>query len=93
MIHVRELIWDDWNVAHMARHAVTRLEVEEVCQGEHVVLEGYGGRLVFVGPTAAGRMIAAVLDPLEEEGLFYPITARPAARKERRIYQEAKQGE
>jgi hypothetical protein len=36
MIHIRRLIWDDWNIAHIARHEVSPDEVEEVCDAEHV---------------------------------------------------------
>ena len=94
MIHVKELVWDDWNVAHVARHEVTPVEVEEVCQALGLVLQGSKGRLVFIGPTQAGRLLAVILDPEPEEGegVYYPVTARPAARKERRLYQQHVQG-
>jgi uncharacterized DUF497 family protein len=94
MIHIKELVWDDWNVAHIARHDVIPAEVEEVCQTRGLVLQGSKGRLVFIAPTDAGRMLALILD-LEsdaDEGVYYPVTARPAARKERRLYQQYVQG-
>jgi hypothetical protein len=37
-------------------------------------------------------MLAVILDPEEEEGVYYPVTARPASRKERRLYREQKGG-
>lgn len=40
MLVVRRLVWDPWNVAHIACHEVTPEEVEEVCHGEPVVQEG-----------------------------------------------------
>lgn len=94
MIHVKELVWDDWNVAHIARHDVTPAQVEEVCQAFALVLQGSKGRLVFIAPTVAGRLLAVILDPEPdvEEGVYYPVTARPAARKERRLYQQHIQG-
>ncbi len=85
MIYVRRLIWEAWNVAHIARHDVDPEEVEEVCHGEPLARESYGGRLLLVGPSRLGRMLAVVLAP-EERGIYYPITARPASRKERRYY-------
>lgn len=33
MIIVRELIWTERNIDHIARHNVTREEVEQVCHG------------------------------------------------------------
>ncbi len=43
MLAVRRLIWGPGNVAHIARHAVTPEEVEEVCHGAPVVQVGKKG--------------------------------------------------
>jgi hypothetical protein len=86
-MYVKRLIWDDWNVPHIARHDVTPDEVEEICNGQHALREGYAGRIVLIGRTSAGRLISAVLDPdTGEDDVYYPVTSRPADRKERRIY-------
>ncbi len=85
MIDIGRLIWDEWNIAHIARHGVTPEEVEQVCHGNYIVRGSYQQRVMLVGPTATGRMLAVVLDP-EDAGTYYPITARPASRKERRLY-------
>lgn len=37
-------------------------------------------------------MLAVILDPEGEEGVYYPATARPASRRERRLYGERKGG-
>lgn len=92
MVTVRRLRWDPWNVGHIGRHGVTPEEVEEVCQGSPAVEMGYVGRLRLVGPTVAGRVLAVVLAP-EDEGVYYPITARPASRKERLRFRKARGGE
>ncbi len=86
MVLVRRLLWDPRNVSHIARHQVTPDEVEQVCRGSPVSLGGFGGRLILIGPTRGSRMLAAVLDP-EGGDVYYPVTARPASRKERRYYQ------
>lgn len=95
MIVVRRLIWDDWNVPHIARHDVSPREVIEVCHGDPVVQEGKKGRSLVFGPTQAGRMLTVVLDaePEQGPGVYYPVTARPASRRERAIYTEEKGGE
>ena len=90
MIFVRRLIWDTWNVTHIARHNVTPDEVEQVCHGSPMAYEGYEGyegRIMLIGPTATGRMLGVVLAP-EAAGVYYSVTARPASRKECRKYQE-----
>ena len=75
------------------RHNVHPEEVEEVCHGKHVIREGYAGRIILVGFTAKGRALSIVLDPETEPGVYYPVTARPASRKERQLYEtEHKEG-
>jgi uncharacterized protein len=93
MIEIIRLVWDAWNIAHIARHQVTPNEVEELCQSDCLVLDGHSGRIIVVGLTQANRLLAAVLDPEEEAGVYYPVTARTADRKERRLYQVEKGGE
>jgi uncharacterized DUF497 family protein len=90
MLSIRRLIWDPWNVGHIARHRVTPEEVEEVCHGEPVTSQTYKGRIRVVGPTESRRMLTVILAPTDEQGVYYPITARPADRKERRHYNEAR---
>jgi uncharacterized DUF497 family protein len=87
-IRINSLIWEDSNVAHIARHDVTPLEVEQICRGLHIVRQGKKGRLLVIGLTEQGRMITAALDPEDTAGVYYPVTARPASKKERRLYQE-----
>jgi uncharacterized DUF497 family protein len=93
MLNVARLIWDAWNVQHIARHGVVPDEVDQVCQGEPVVSATYGGRLRVFGPTESGQILTAILSPQDTEGVYYVVTARPASRKERRRYQELKRGE
>ncbi|MCL4544783.1 MAG: hypothetical protein M1118_09355 [Chloroflexi bacterium] len=45
------------------------------------------------GPTLLGRMLTVILDPEPEPDVYYPVTARPASRQERRHYQETRGGE
>ena len=87
MITVRRLVWNDWNVAHIARHQVTPGEVEEVFRGKYVVRPSYKNRYAVTGPTSSKRILTVVVEPTERTGQFFPITARPASRQERREYQ------
>ena len=92
MTFVRRLSWDAWNVSHIARHQVTPEEVEQVCHGQHVQRQAYAGRIMLIGTTEAGRILSVVLNP-EENDMYYPVTARPASRGERRVYLSEKGGE
>jgi hypothetical protein len=86
MLAVRRLVWDGFNVPHIARHSVTPDEVEEVCQGAYIVRQAYAGRIMLTGPTARLQMLAVILEPESDAGVYYPVMARPASRKERAMY-------
>lgn len=87
MIVVRRLVWDAWNVPHIARHQVTPSEVEEVHKQKYLTRPSKKDRLAITGPTFAGRMLTIIIAPKEESGTFFTVTARPASQKERRLYQ------
>lgn len=81
------LIWNPLNAEHIARHDVTINEVEEVSEGKFIFWQSYGGRFMIVGRTLAERTLAIVLEP-DDSGMYYVVTARPASRRERRLYTE-----
>ena len=56
--------------------------------GRFIYWESYAGRFVVVGPTLAELTLAVVLEP-DDSGMYYVVTARPASRRERRLYREA----
>ena len=87
MLTIRHLIWEPWNVTHIARHHVIPEEVEEVCHSQPVTSQTYKGRIRVVGPTRSNRMLTVILAPTDDAGVYYPVTARPADRKERRNYE------
>jgi hypothetical protein len=91
MLFVRRLIWDAWNMAHIARHDAVPEEVEQVCHNDPITDQSYGGRLRVLGLTRSRRMLTAILAPYGR-GVYYPVTARPASRKEPRLYREQKGG-
>lgn len=90
MIRVDRLIWDEGNIAHIARHDVTLQEVEEVCHNDPVFISGHSGRLMAIGTSHSGRAISVILDPKDEEGVWFIVTARSADRKERTLYTSMK---
>jgi len=80
------LIWDAWNVEHIARHGVFPEDVYIVCHSQVIVRQTYGGRLMVIGPNAKGRLLAVILSPQQDPGVYYPVTARVADKKEQRLY-------
>lgn len=76
------------------RHQLTRAEIEEVAYGpaENLkVQRTYGGRFLVTGPKADKRLLVIILAS-KGPGKYYPVSARPADKKERREYQEWKAG-
>ena len=92
MLEVKDLIWDDWNSLHIAKHKLTRAEIETACTGKAVTFAGKKGRLILLGLTQSRKLIAVILDPEPQTGIYYPVTARPASKKERRYYRVKKGG-
>ena len=92
MILIKRLIWDDWNVAHIAKHDVIPDEVDEVCQCDPLVQKGNHGRIVLIGPTMTDKILEVVLDPEPDKGIYYVVTAHIASKKDRILYIKEKGG-
>ncbi len=92
VVIVRKLIWDSWNIAHIARHDVTPEEVDQVCQNDPVVQEGKKGRILVIGSTENERILIVILDPEEEKDVYYPVTAYTASKRLRQVYFKEKGG-
>ncbi|MBI2049675.1 BrnT family toxin [Candidatus Roizmanbacteria bacterium] len=90
MLTVRKLIWDAWNISHIARHHVTPDEVETICHRDPLILRGQQkNRLVLIGSTEEERILAVILE-LKGRGTYYPITAYPADKKDIALYNRLK---
>jgi uncharacterized DUF497 family protein len=92
MLIARSLVWDKFNVTHIAEHGVNPEEVEQVCQGDHHISQTPNGRLRLIGPTRGGHLLTIILSP-KGEGAYYTVTARPASKQERQLYSEREGGE
>jgi uncharacterized DUF497 family protein len=88
-----EFDWDDGNsTKSVMKHAVTTAEAEEVFLlgqavplGVQIAPVAPEERLGVVGATAAGRVLQVVFTL--REGRVRPISARPAKREERALYE------
>jgi len=85
-IILEQLIWDDWNTGHIKKHKVTRAEVEEAIQRVKTHEEVKNGRFLLIG-RAGSRLLSVILSQ-EEGNKYYVVTARDAARKERKHFYE-----
>lgn len=82
----KKLVWDEWNIHHIARHHINLEEVEEVNKSKHLFERGRDGTYQITGQTQSGRYLTIVLVP--RSGGFYPVTARDSDDKERRRFKK-----
>jgi uncharacterized DUF497 family protein len=80
--------WDKHNTAHIARHNVKPLEVEEVFARPYVIVpndsEDDEDRFLIQGITARGRYLTVAFT--ERKGRIRPITAWDMTRKDLKLY-------
>ena len=77
-----ELVWDDWNIKHIKKHNVTKIEVEQALSQKVQARKGYKNRLIMFGQTKKGRLLAMVIKKINSG--YYIFSARDASKKERR---------
>jgi uncharacterized DUF497 family protein len=89
---IGELVWDEWNTEHIAKHDVTIDEVDQVAFGRFVALKSYKERWVLLGKVGR-RILAVVVGPVPgQPRTFYCFSARAASRRERRYYLQQREG-
>jgi len=80
--------WDDANIGHIVRHAVTPFEVEEVTGGKYVVIPAktveWEKRWKLFGKTIFGRYLVVVFTIRRK--LFRTVTAYEMNAAERNHY-------
>jgi len=92
-IVIRELLWDDWNEEHIARHHVSPSEVEEVCFSDPLFLRAQGkDKRAAYGQTQGGRYLLVILGR-RSSGTFYPVTSRDMTESERRRYRDLRRSQ
>ena len=92
-MRIRQLIWSQDRVDHIARHGVTPLEFEEVCFADSLVLraKSHGDNPAYyvLGPSQVGRYLFCVVIGFPD-GNGYPVTARDMTPREKRRYRKWK---
>lgn len=85
MVYFDDLIWDDWNEGHIARHYVSAGEAIEAVAEAAFMTRGREETYQLVGQTDAGRYLFVVL-ARRVGRIYYVVSARNATRGEQRTY-------
>ena len=85
MVWFRDLIFDDWNEEHIARHGVESGEVAEAVRNAAFMRRSRRGTYQLVGQTDSGRSLEVILAS-RRYGVYYIVTAREATQEEQRRY-------
>ena len=91
MTYIRYLLWNEWNLDHIAEHNVSPGEVEEVCCGDPCVTRARNRTLRIIGQSYSGRFLAIFLAP-RGRGSYFVVTAREATDAERKRFCRQKGG-
>lgn len=86
MLTVKNFIWDDDNIEHIARHRVEPEEVEEVFDSPCHIRRLWGNRYIAYGRSRSGRYLFVAFDYENQEVVV--ATARNMTRREKRFYKE-----
>lgn len=85
-IAITQLIWDDWNIEHIARHDLVPEDVARSLRDPKAIfLKAKQGRVMVLG-RAERRLVTTVLNAQATSGVYYVITARDMSKKERALY-------
>lgn len=84
MLYIREFIWDETNVSHIAVHRVKPEEVEEVFESPYHLRKLWQDRYIALGRSHTGRYLFVAFDYSHQ--VVYVATARDMDYKERKIY-------
>ena len=91
---IREVIWPEDRIEHIAEHGITPDEFEQVCSRQPLILraKSRGPSPVYhvLGQTGSGRYLFCVVIHLPD-GKGYPVTARPMTDTEKRRFRNWKQ--
>lgn len=85
MVRRIELLWDEWNEEHIARHGVEQEEAEQAARNAPYLTRGRRRTYRVVGPTDGGRLLTIVV-ARRNGNEYYVVTARDADDEERRAY-------
>lgn len=86
-MNIRNLIWNEWNVEHTAKHGISQEEIEEACFTKHFDIKNGKSKIAVWGQSSVGRYVIIILG-IRECGDFYPISARDMEEREKKFYKK-----
>ena len=81
-IKVKSIIWEEWNLIHIQRHSVTKIEVEIATANIGYHEKANKGRYMIVG-RSRNRILSVVVNRISQT-TYYVVTARDSDKNERR---------
>ena len=81
---VKEVVWDDFNIAHIGSTMLALTKWKMFVTEKSDAFLSHSGRFMVIDETKDGRIYQSCLAQ-KSKGVFYPVTARDASRKERRV--------
>jgi uncharacterized protein len=88
-MRIRDFVWPQDRIDHIARHDITPEEIEEICFGQPLIqrAKSQGKNPVYYvrGQTIEGRYLFFVFIQFPD-GRGYPVTARPMTEREKSRY-------
>jgi uncharacterized DUF497 family protein len=81
-IIIERLEWDSFNTEHILKHGLSREEVEQACNNILQMAVSYSHRWRAICELPNDQIITIILAS-KGNNTYYPISARPASRKER----------
>ena len=89
-VRVRKLVWDDWNIAHIARRQITPEGIDWLLAGMQPrprFDRGRSGTLAVWGKDKQDRYLLLILAE-RSTGIYYLVTARPMTTREKSRFKE-----
>ncbi len=89
-VRVRKLIWDTWNIAHIARRQITPEDIDWLLAGIHCRPRFDRSRNRTLAVWGKDKRDPYLLLILAERGLgvYYPVTSRPMTSREKSRFKE-----
>ena len=81
-IIITSLEWDSFNTEHIFKHGLTRDDVELACNHILQMADSHNNRSRVICELPNGQIITIIL-AYKGNNMYYPVSARPASRKER----------
>ncbi len=80
-IKIKILIWNDWNLEHFKKHAVTKNEIETAAS--NIVYHEKAAKSRFKAVGRSGSRILSLIVNRKEKTTYYVVTARDSSKKEK----------